>query len=292
MSRKLPLAGIIFCFLVLGIPGAGTTVETERLIIRDITGKMPPERFEKLTSKADSTLTEILRFWSAEPRVNELGKIIVEFDHPLPKASTSIFFWGKEKGQRVRVVRVFGGDDHPHLLAHKLTSAVFPNPDKLIRNMMGEASEKRFGNPLAFPMCGFDKDEWIMALLQVGSYIPFPKIGPDHSDWGMEIKNNVPEVKDRAKQHASYLEAGSFGEFLITTYDTEKMKQFNRLSRNQSRPWKEVFGLTLEQLEAKWLEAIKLGSRDKEGKISTLVKLVRNDPNSACFSAQNLAEGK
>jgi len=88
------------------------------------------------------------------------------------------------------------------------------------------------------------------------------------------------------------LEAGSFGEFLITTYGTEKMKQFNRLSRNKSRPWKEVFGLTLEQLEAKWLEAVKLGSRDKEGKISTLVTLVRNDPNTACFSAQNLAEKK
>ena len=106
------------------------------------------------------------------------------------------------------------------------------------------------------------------------------------------VNNNVPEVKDRAKQHASYLEAGSFGEFLITTYGTEKMKQFNRLSRNRPRHWKEVFGITLEQLEAKWLEAIKLASRDKEGKISTLVKLVKKDPNTACFSAQNLAEGK
>lgn len=292
MTRKLLLSGIVFCFLLLGIPGAGATLETERLIIRDMTGKMSTERFEKLSSKADSTLTEVLRFWSTEPRVKEFGKIIVEFDHALPKASTSIFFWSKEKGQRVRVVRVYGGDEHPHLLAHKLTSAVFPNPDKLIRNMMGEASEKRFGNPLSFPMCGFDKDEWVMALLQVGSYIPLPKIGPDHSDWGMEIKNNVPQVKDRAKQHASYLEAGSFGEFLITTYGTGKMKEFNRLSRNKSRPWKQVFGITLEQLEAKWLEAVKLGSRDKEGKISTLAKLVRNDPTAACSSAQNLAGGK
>jgi hypothetical protein len=292
MLRRILLSGVLVCFVLLGIPRAATALETERLIIRDITGKMPPERFERLASKADSTLTEVLRFWSAEPRVNELGKIIVEFDQPLPKASASFFFWTKEKGQRVRVVRVFGGDEHPHLLAHKLTSAVFPNPDKLIRNMMGEASEKRFGNPLAFPMCGFDKDEWIMALLQVGSYIPLTRIGPDHSDWGMEINNNVPEVKDRPKQHASYLEAGSFGEFLITTYGTEKMKEFNRLSRNKSRPWKEVFGITLEQLEAKWLEAVKLGCHDKEGKMSTLVNLLMNDPNTACFSAQNLAEKK
>jgi hypothetical protein len=36
--------------------------------------------------------------------------------------------------------------------------------------MMGEASEIRFGNPLSFPMCGFNKDEWVMAILQAGSF--------------------------------------------------------------------------------------------------------------------------
>jgi hypothetical protein len=78
MSKKILLSGIVFCFVLLGIPGTGATVETERLIIRDITGNMSPERFEKFVSKVDSTLTEVLKFWSAEPRVKELGKIIVE----------------------------------------------------------------------------------------------------------------------------------------------------------------------------------------------------------------------
>jgi len=159
--------------------------------------------------------------------------------------------------------------------------------------MMGEASEMRFGNPLAFPMCGFDKDCWVIALLQVGSYIPLTKIGPDHSDWGMEIQNNVvPKVKDRAKQHASYLEAGSFGEFLINTYGVEKMKQFNMLSVNKPRPWKEVYGIALEPLEAKWLEAVPSRSQEKEETISTLVKLLKDNPNTACFSAQDLAKKK
>ena len=292
MSRKILLSGIVFYFVLLGIPGIGATVETERLIIRDITGNMPPEKFKKLASRVDSTLAEVLKFWSAEPRIKELGKIIVEFDHALPKASTSIFFWSKEKGQRVRVVRVFGGNEYPHQLAHKLTSALFPNPDILIRNMMGEASEMRFGNPLSFPMCGFNKDEWVMALLQAGSYIPLAEMGQDQSDWGKEIVDNVPKAKDRVKQHTCYLEAGSFGEFLIDTYGTEKMKQFNRLSRNKSRPWEEVFGTALEQLEAKWLEAIKLRARDKMGNIPTLVKLWRKNPSIACFSAQGLTEGK
>jgi hypothetical protein len=292
MAGKLLLTGMAFCLVLISIPGVGETVETERLIIRDITGNISSERFEKLVNKVDSTLTKILQFWSTEPRIKQFGKIIVEFDHPLPKASSSIFFWRKENGQNVRVVRVFGGDEYPHLLAHKLTSAVFPNPDKLIRNMMGEASEIRFGNPLSFPMCGFDKDYWVIALSQAGSYIPLTKIGPDHSDWGMEIDNNVPKVKDRAKQHASYVEAGSFGEFLINMYGIEKMKQFNLLSRNKPRPWKEVFGIALEQLEAKWLEAVRLRSREKEENISTLVKLLKDNPNTACFSAQDMYKRK
>ena len=293
MSKKILLSGIVFCFVLLGIPGIGATIETERLIIRDITGNIPPEKFEKLVSRVDSTLTEVLKFWSAEPKTKELGKIIVEFDHPLQKkVAASFFFYRKENGQDVRVVRVFGGNEYPHQLAHKLTSALFPNPDILIRNMMGEASEMRFGNPLSFPMCGFNKDEWVMALLQVGSYIPLAEMGPDQSDWGKEIVDNVPKAKDRLKQHTCYLEAGSFGEFLIDTYGTEKMKQFYRLSRIKSRPWEEVFGTALEQLEAKWLEAIKLRSRDKMGNISTLIKLWGKNPNIACFSAQDLAQGK
>jgi hypothetical protein len=292
MVRKLLVTGMAFCLVFISIPGAGETVETERLIIRDITGNISSERFEKLVNKVDTTLTKILQFWSTEPRVKQFGKIIVEFDYSDPKANYSFLFFRKEKGQTVRVVRVSGGDEYPHQLAHKLTSAVFPNPDKLIRNMMGEASEIRFGNPLSFPMCGFDKDCWVIALSQVGSYIPLKKIGSDHSDWGMEIHNNVPKVKDRAKQHASYLEAGSFGEFLINTYGIEKMKQFNLLSRNKPRPWKEVFGITLEQLEGKWLEILRLRSREKEEKISILVKLLKDNLNTACFSAQNLAKEK
>ncbi|MCX5815120.1 MAG: hypothetical protein NTX75_02610 [Proteobacteria bacterium] len=292
MAKKLLVTGIVFCLVSIGIQAAGATFETERLVIRDITGNISSERFEKLVNKVDSTLTKILQFWATEPRIKQFGKIIVEFDNSDPKANYSFFFFRKENGQRVRVVRVSGGDEYPHHLAHKLTSAVFPNPDKLIRNMMGEASEIRFGNPLSFPMCGFDNDCWVIALSRAGSYIPLSKIGTNHSDWGMEIDNNVPKVKDRAKQHASYLEAGSFGEFLINTYGIEKMKQFNLLSRNKPRPWEEVFGIALEQLEAKWLEALRLRSREKEEKISTLVKLLKDNPNTACSSAQDLTKEK
>ena len=292
MKSYIVLLTLTLLVACVTTPAKVATFETERLVFRDITGDLPPKSFEKFVDKVDSTLTKILQFWSTDPRVIQFGKIIVEFDHPLPKTNSSILYLRKERGQRVRVVRVFGGGEYPHQLAHKLTNAVFLNPDKLIRNMIGEASEMRFGNSLSFPMCGFDKDCWVIALLQTGSYIPLPKIGTDHSDWGMEIHNNVPKVRDRAKQHASYAEAGSFGEFLINTYGIKQIKQFNRLSRIKPRPWEEVFGISLEQLEAKWLEAVRLRSREKEEQISTLVKLLKNNPDTACFSAQDLTKDK
>jgi hypothetical protein len=284
---------MVFCLVFISIPGIGATLETEHLIIRDITGKMPPEMFERLCRKVDSTLTEVLKLWSAEPRIEELGKIIVEFDHPLRgNVPASFVLYRKEGGKEVRVVKVFGGNEYPHQLAHKLTSAVFRHPDILVRNMMGEASEVRFGNPLSFPACGFSKDEWVMALLQTGSFVPIAKMGTEQSDWGKEIVDDVPTVKERVKQHTYYLEAGSFGEFLIDAYGIDKMKQFYKLSRNKSRPWEEVFGIALEQLEAKWLEAIKLRSSDKMANISTLAKLWKKNPIIACYSAQDLAGGK
>jgi len=67
-------------------------------------------------------------------------------------------------GRRVRVVRVFGVGNEPQMVHHKLTHAVFPTPDKLIRNMMGIPMEARFGNPLTFPMCGGRADDWALAL--------------------------------------------------------------------------------------------------------------------------------
>jgi len=108
----------------------------------------------------------------------------------------------------------------------------------------------------------------------------------------MEIHNNVPVVKDRSRQHASYVEAGSFGDFLINTYGIEQMKLFNQLSRKKSRPWEEVFDLSLEQLEAKWLEAVRSRSQGKEKEVAILIRLLKDDPNRACFSAQDLAREK
>jgi len=125
MLNKLLITGIVFCIGLVSIPATGAPFENERLIIRDVTGNIPPESFKRLVSKADSTLTKVLQFWSTEPRIKQLGKIVVEFDHSDPNANYSFFFFRQEKGQKVRVVGSLGRED-PHHLAHKLTSAVFP----------------------------------------------------------------------------------------------------------------------------------------------------------------------
>jgi hypothetical protein len=291
MLKAILLSGILLGFVLSGFPMKGTTVETERMIIRDVTGNIPRKKFEKFVTLVDSTLSSVIRFWSADPRIKESGKIIIEFDQPLQKnIAASYFFFRKENGQNFRVVKVYGGDDHPQQLAHKLTSALFPNPDIMIRNMMGEASEIRFGNPLSFPMCGFNKDEWVMAIQQAGSYIPLAEMGSGQGDWGKEIVGNVPVVTDRVKEHTLYLEAGSFGEYLIHRYGIGKMKQFYRLSKNKSRPWEEIYGTTLEQLEVNWLGFLKATCRDKMDNISTLAELWKKNPNNACFMAQDLAD--
>jgi hypothetical protein len=158
--------------------------------------------------------------------------------------------------------------------------------------MMGEAAEVRFGNPISFPMCGFTTDEWVMALLQIRSFIPLAKIGPEHGDWGMEMKDGVPRIKDRARQHACYAEAGSFSGFIMETYGVDKMKQFNRLSSTKPRPWEETFGRSLEKLESDWLEVVKSKSRGTEDRITILVKLLQKNPVTACDAAQDIAGKK
>ena len=68
---------------------------------------------------------------------------------------------------------------------------------------------------------------------------------------------------DKAKQHKAYAETGSFGNYLFLTYGINKMKQFHRLSGRQGRPWEDVFGMTMQELEANWLKSLRADRKDK-----------------------------
>ena len=179
------------------------------------------------------------------------------------------------------------------MMAHKLTSAVFPQKDKLIRNMMGILTEAQVGNPLTFPMCGFGSDDWVIALLKTKSFISLNELGPDHESWGMkDAGGGKLSILDKSKQHKAYAETGSFGNFLLQTYGINKIKQFHRLSSEKDRPSQEVFGINMQELEANWLKALRVNEKTREKNVSIVSKLIERNPGTACAEAQQLVTSK
>ena len=176
------------------------------------------------------------------------------------------------------------------MMAHKLTSAVFPQKDKLIRNMMGILTEAQVGNPLTFPMCGFGSDDWVLALLRTKSYIPLNELGPDHESWGMkDAGDGKLSILDKAKQHKGYAETGSFGNYLFRTYGIDKIKRLQRLSQEKDRPFPDVFGIGLPELEANWLKHLKANGETRREDVSMVSKVFARNPGTACAEAQKLA---
>ena len=202
------------------------TLETSHLIVSDNTGNLSDERLRELADHAQETLNKALAFWSTDFRMRQFGKIRVIFDPPRKHDYYASFFvasWDKKEGRRVRIVRVFGAERSPLQMAHKLTSAVFPHKDQLIRNIMGVPTEEQVGNRLSFPGCGFSSDDWVLAFVKANTVIPVKELGPDGESWGHPIgANGLPYVSDRAKYTKAYAEAGSFGSYLIRTYGDQQ----------------------------------------------------------------------
>jgi len=283
MAQKSVFWGIWGGLFLLLMPiNVGYAIETPHLSIHELTGRLSPDRVQGLAHSAEEALKQILEFWSAGPRVSDFGKIRVELDKPRAGIYASVFVWGKVEGRKTRIVKIFGVDEKPQMMFHKLTHAVFPNNDKLIRNMMGIPMEVKFGNPLTFPMCGHKNDTWVLAMRKVKSYIPLEELGPDHEQWGMSTREGLPVVVDGARQHRAYAESGSLGMYLLNTHGIEKIKTFNRLSHQKERPWAEVFGLPLGGLEKGWVESLDSIQKAEEKNISALTELLKSNPEGAC----------
>jgi hypothetical protein len=282
-------ASLAVLFMLLFIPVSLPAMEADVFVVRDLTGKLSVDRQAALAKDAREKLDRVLRFYDAGPKVENLGKIRLEFDEPRGGTYSTVFLMVKEGNRKVRVVRIFGVDKEPQMVAHKLTHAIFISPDKLVRNMMGIPMEVRFGNPLTFPMCGFRSDEWVEAFHRKQSYIPLSELSPDHEQWGMSTRGGVPVVLNKPRQHVMYAESGSFGDYLLASHGAEKMKRFWRLSEGGKRPWEEVFGLPLKELEARWLESLKAKKPD-EKHVEALLNLLNRNPKDACSEAQRLSE--
>jgi hypothetical protein len=272
---------------------SGATIETPQLIVSDGTGELSNDQLKSLADQSQAMVESILSFWSADSGTARFGKIRVVFDLPRRDVYSSVFYWDKKDGRPTRIVEVFGTDGSAQMMAHKLTSAVFPQKDKLIRNMMGILTETQVGNPLTFPMCGFGSDEWVLAFLKTKAYIPLNELGPDHESWGMkDAGGGRLSIHDKAKQHKAYAETGSFANYLFQIFGINKIKQFHRLSQEKDRPWKEVFGIGMQELEANWLKTLRANEKTREEKVTLVLKLIERNRNTACAEAQELVTRK
>ena len=286
-SRLAGAAVVGTLFLFLLIPAALWAMEADVFDVRDLTGKLSVDRQAVLAKEARVKLDSVLKFYGVGAKIENLGKIRLEFDEPRGGTYSTVFITVKEENRRVRVVRIFGVDKEPQMVAHKMTHAIFISPDKLVRNMMGIPMEVLFGNPLTFPMCGFRSDEWVEAFRRNRSYIPLSDLGPDHEQWGMSTRGGVPVVLNKSRQHVMYAESGSFGEYLLASYGAGKVKRFWRLSEGGKRPWEEVFGLSLNELEARWLKSLETKKPDEKN-VGALLNLLNRNPKDACSEAQRL----
>lgn len=268
---------------------SGATIATRDLIVSDATGTLSSDQLRSSADGAQAQLERILALWAAESGTGRFGKIRVIFDAPRRDVYSSVFYWGDVDGQRVRTVQVFSSVGAPQMMSHKLASAVFPQRDKLIRNMMGILTETQVGNPLTFPMCGCSSDDWVLAILEARSYIPLNELGPDHESWGMkDAGGGKLSIFDKAKQHKAYAEAGSFAGYLFNTYGINKIKKLQRLSQDKDRPWEEVFGIGLQELEANWLTALRANGKASADNVAIVSRLFERDPGTACAEAQRI----
>jgi hypothetical protein len=297
-ARSLPARALAMAMLAAGLaaggpgPAAQAAVDTPHLTVSDATGTLSAAELGRLAGHAEAALERVLAFWSADCGTDRFGRIAIVFDAPRRGAYTSVFYWEPINGRRARVVRVFGFAETPQMLEHKLTSAVFPQKDKLIRNLMGVLVDAKIGNPLTFPLCGLAADDWVGALIEAKAYVPLAGLGADHEAWGMKMApGGQVSVFDRVRQHVSYAEAASFGEFLFSTYGIEGLKRLQRLSQGRERPYREAFGADLADLEANWLAALAARRAEHEGPVALAAALWKADPANACAAAQRRAHG-
>ncbi|MHC1752417.1 hypothetical protein [Humidesulfovibrio sp.] len=305
--RRLFRVGVMVLLLCgVGFPGIGlgaalgATLETEHLRVEDATGSLGPERLAALAALVEARLAAVAQFWGVDPQTQSLGKIRVMYDAPLRGQCTATFFQpggrgqtqgGQTQGGQNRNVRVFGCDEAPLMLSHKLTSALLPQPDKLLRNMLGALSEEHVGAVRSFPACGQDVDDWVRAAARGGVLIPLAQLGPDHASWGMRDEGGGRLAAfDRPRQQRAYAEAASFARYLAGEYGLDGLKRLQRLSHTSgARPWREALGADLDELEAGWLRWLRSGSAGREEHVGRLVRILTSGPGDPCERARRMA---
>jgi hypothetical protein len=108
-------------------------IETRHLIVSNASDKLSKDQLKSSANQAQDILERILAFRSADSGIDRFGKIRVVFDVPRRDVYSSVFYWDKKDGKPIRIVRGFSSEGLPQMMAHKLTSAVFPQADRRLR---------------------------------------------------------------------------------------------------------------------------------------------------------------
>ena len=131
-----------------------------------------------------------------------------------------------------------------------------------------------------------------VGLFEHEVFIPLSELGPDQESWGMKDGGGGRLViLDKPRQHKAYAEAGSFGAYLFSAFGSHKIKEFHRISHQRERPWQEVFGKGLEELEAHWIQTLGANAKRGEGNVPLILKMLDMNPDEACVEAQRF-QGK
>lgn len=258
---RLATRALLLCALLTAaaVHGAEPALERDGLRVFDESrGDLDRERHAALAQLGERALAQLLTFWQLDAVSAVRGTIELRLRPAWDGYYGAQFQFATGAAGRVRTVFVFGVRRAPQELAHKLTHALFPSPDKLVRNMMGIPGEMRFGNMDSFPMCGLHPDDWVLALRDAGAYRPLRELTPENEPWGQTMgRDGLLVMTDERRQHISYAQAGSFGAFLLNSHGPAAMKRFYRITnQTRQRPWNEVYGRGLEDLERDWLAAL------------------------------------
>lgn len=219
--------------------------ETTCCIFHYVTGTAAERDLEALTRLANASIAEV----EAALGENLEEKLVVTF------LGRVLGHGGYATGELILsyLDRDYAGGGREEVFLHEGTHVIDRNfaPARLTMLAEGLAVYVAGGHFRAEPL-----PERAAALLAIGRYIPLRQLADDFY---------------KSQHEIGYLEAGAFTHYLVNTYGLERFKAFyGSFQGDDRRPQseqldaalKESFGLGLEDMEQRWLDALKaLGSQ-------------------------------
>jgi hypothetical protein len=150
-------------------------------------------------------------------------------------------------------------------ILHELVHVYFPNSNRMLAEGLAVHLQQEIGEGPGYPNFGEDLHHMMRAKLKSELRTEFDRIhlgGLDKITTPMALMLRVD--KRTIRDGWTYIIAGSFVRFLLETYDVGLFRSLYAksplvpLERDAGAPerWREVYGLSLEELEVRWKSVI------------------------------------